>query len=131
MGVLMIAMAWPWGTDLPVVPQVVLFSVGALWFVAAAPFRARGGSRGRVVIAALPHVVMVGAMAWMVSAMGSSGTAPPSSKPGRPLGWERSTAVCQSTASAIRGRTAARRRLSTTARRAMASSQVRAEARPS
>ncbi|MBA5224645.1 MULTISPECIES: DUF5134 domain-containing protein [Streptomyces] len=75
MGVLMIAMAWPWGTDLPVVPQVVLFSVGALWFVAAAPFRARVGSRGRVVVAALPHVVMMGAMAWMVSAMSSSGTA--------------------------------------------------------
>ncbi|MEU6536876.1 DUF5134 domain-containing protein [Streptomyces sp. NPDC047000] len=76
MGVLMIAMAWPWGMDLPVVPQVALFSVGALWFVAAAPFRARGGSRGRAVVAALPHVVMMGAMAWMVSAMDSFGAMP-------------------------------------------------------
>ncbi|MDX3397006.1 DUF5134 domain-containing protein [Streptomyces sp. ME01-18h] len=35
MGVLMIAMAWPWGMDLAVAPQVVLFTAGALWFVAA------------------------------------------------------------------------------------------------
>ncbi|WP_308314678.1 DUF5134 domain-containing protein [Streptomyces gilvus] len=73
MGVLMIAMAWPQGMDLPVVPQVVLFCVGALWFVAAAPFRSLGGSRGRSVVAVLPHVVMMGAMAWMVWAMDSSG----------------------------------------------------------
>ncbi len=74
MGVLMIAMAWPWGMDLPVLPQVVLFGAGALWFVAAAPFRAPGTSRGRAVSASLPHVVMMAAMAWMVAAMGSSGT---------------------------------------------------------
>ncbi|MCX5250624.1 DUF5134 domain-containing protein [Streptomyces sp. NBC_00201] len=73
MGVLMIAMAWPQGMDLPVVPQVVLFSVGALWFVAAAPFRSLGGPRGRSVVAVLPHVVMMGAMAWMVWAMDFAG----------------------------------------------------------
>jgi len=73
MGVLMIAMAWPRGMDLPVLPQVALFAAGALWFLAAAPFRAPGVSRGRAVYTALPHVVMMSAMAWMVSAMGSSG----------------------------------------------------------
>ncbi|WP_323184387.1 DUF5134 domain-containing protein [Streptomyces canus] len=73
MGVLMIAMARPWGMDLPVVPQVVPFSAGTVWFVAAAPVRAEGRSRGRTVLATLPHVVMTGAMAWMVSAMESSG----------------------------------------------------------
>ena len=59
--------------DLPAVPQVVLFCVGAVWFVAAAPFRAQDGTRGRAVFASLPHVVMMAAMAWMVAAMASSG----------------------------------------------------------
>lgn len=61
MGVLMIAMAWPWGMDIPAAPQVVLFSVGGLWFVAAAPFRAGDRTWGRAELAALPHVVMMGA----------------------------------------------------------------------
>lgn len=74
MGVLMIAMAWPQGMDLPPVPQVVLFSVGGVWFAATAPFRAGGKPRGRAVVAAVPHVVMMGAMAWMVAAMDSSGS---------------------------------------------------------
>lgn len=74
MGALMIAMAWPWGMDVPVVPQVVLFSAGGLWFVAAAPFRAGDRSPRGAVLAALPHTVMMGAMAWMVAAMDSSGT---------------------------------------------------------
>ncbi|WP_215449678.1 DUF5134 domain-containing protein [Streptomyces sp. ATCC 21386] len=74
MGALMVAMAWPWGMGLPVGPQVLLFSVGALWFLASAPFRTAGGSPGRAAVGALPHVVMMGAMAWMVSAMGSSAT---------------------------------------------------------
>ncbi|NNN31104.1 DUF5134 domain-containing protein [Streptomyces sp. S3(2020)] len=74
MGVLMIAMARPWGMGLPVVPQVLLFSAGALWFLASAPFRRGERSPGRAVAAALPHVVMTGAMAWMVAAMESSVT---------------------------------------------------------
>ncbi|MGW4490804.1 DUF5134 domain-containing protein [Streptomyces sp. NPDC004376] len=74
MGILMIAMAWPWGMDLPALPQVVLFVLSALWFAATAPLHAAGSSRGRALLGALPHVVMMGAMAWMVWAMGSSGT---------------------------------------------------------
>ncbi len=73
MGALMIAMAWPWGMDLPALPQVVLFSVGGLWFLAAAPFRTGDRTRSRAVLAALPHGLMMGAMAWMVAAMASSG----------------------------------------------------------
>lgn len=73
MGVLMIAMAWPWGMDVPSAPQVVLFSAGALWFVMTALFRAGDRSWGKAELAALPHVVMMGAMAWMVAAMPSSG----------------------------------------------------------
>ncbi|MGA4902355.1 DUF5134 domain-containing protein [Streptomyces griseoincarnatus] len=74
MGLLMIAMAWPWGADLPAGPQVVLFSGGAVWFVVVAPLRAKGNSQGRAVLGALPHVVMMAAMAWMVWAMDSAGT---------------------------------------------------------
>ncbi|MFJ4626859.1 DUF5134 domain-containing protein [Streptomyces sp. NPDC088847] len=73
MGALMIAMSWPWGMELPALPQVVLFSVGGLWFLAAAPFRTGDGARSRAVLAALPHGLMMGAMAWMVAAMASSG----------------------------------------------------------
>ncbi|MFD4575391.1 DUF5134 domain-containing protein [Streptomyces sp. NPDC058417] len=69
MGGLMLAMAWPWGMDLPAGPQIVLFAVGAAWFVAAAPLRAEGAGRGGAVVAALPHTVMAAAMAWMVWAM--------------------------------------------------------------
>ncbi|MCQ8836045.1 DUF5134 domain-containing protein [Streptomyces malaysiensis] len=74
MGVLMAAMAWPWGMHLPAQPQVVLFWAGALWFLAAAPFRAGDRSRFGAVLAAWPRVLMMGAMAWMVAAMNSSGT---------------------------------------------------------
>ncbi|MER6523882.1 DUF5134 domain-containing protein [Streptomyces sp. NPDC001508] len=73
MGVLMAAMAWPWGMDLSAEPQVVLFSAGALWFLAAAPFRAGDGSRRGALLAVWPHVLMMGAMAWMVAAMNSLG----------------------------------------------------------
>ncbi|MEV5698121.1 DUF5134 domain-containing protein [Streptomyces anthocyanicus] len=73
MGVLMIAMAWPWGMDLAVAPQVVLFTAGALWFVAASLVWPGERSRSGAVRAAWPHALMMGAMAWMVAAMGTSG----------------------------------------------------------
>ncbi len=69
MGVCMVAMVWPWGTNWPTVPQTVLFSLGGLWFLAAAPFRAGDRRRGRAALAAWPRVVMTGAMTWMVTAM--------------------------------------------------------------
>ncbi|MEV0204363.1 DUF5134 domain-containing protein [Streptomyces sp. NPDC050788] len=74
MGVFMIAMAWPWGMDLPAVPQIVLFGAGALWFVTAVPLRRGEKSRGRAVRRALPHAVMMAAMAWMVVVMDASGS---------------------------------------------------------
>lgn len=73
MGVLMIAMTWPWGMDLAVAPQVALFTAGALWFVAASLLWPGERSRTGAVKAAWPHVLMMGAMAWMVAAMGTSG----------------------------------------------------------
>ncbi|MFK0295266.1 DUF5134 domain-containing protein [Streptomyces sp. NPDC090442] len=72
MGVLMIAMVWPWGMGLPAGPQVGVFVAGALWFGCAGPLRAQSADRGRALLAALPHVLMMGAMAWMVAVMGSS-----------------------------------------------------------
>ncbi len=71
MGVCMVAMIWPWGMDWPALPQTVLFSLGGLWFLAAAPFRAGDRSPGKAALAVWPRVVMMGAMTWMVAAMGS------------------------------------------------------------
>ncbi|MFF4754611.1 DUF5134 domain-containing protein [Streptomyces sp. NPDC002514] len=66
-------MAWPWGMNLSTAPQVVLFSAGALWFLAAAPFRSGDRARHRAALAACPHALMMGAMAWMAAAMDFSG----------------------------------------------------------
>ncbi|MER7780047.1 DUF5134 domain-containing protein [Streptomyces sp. NPDC096191] len=75
MGAAMAAMAWPWGMDLPTGPQIVLFSVGALWFAAAA-FRPPGTESLRAgLFVAVPHVVMMLAMAWMVAVMDGSAMA--------------------------------------------------------
>ncbi|MER8029987.1 DUF5134 domain-containing protein [Streptomyces bauhiniae] len=70
MGVAMVAMVWPWGMQLPVGPQVVLFAAGALWFAVAALVRSAGpGGRAARLLGAVPHVVMMAAMAWMAAAM--------------------------------------------------------------
>ncbi|MFD4612205.1 DUF5134 domain-containing protein [Streptomyces sp. NPDC058440] len=75
MGLFMIAMVRPWGMDLPSDPQIVLFTAGALWFACAAPLRADSAGRARAALAALPHVLMMGAMTWMVAVMDSHGMA--------------------------------------------------------
>ncbi|MWA05858.1 DUF5134 domain-containing protein [Actinomadura sp. LD22] len=69
MAVAMGAMVWPRGMDLPARPQVVFFTVAALWFVAVAVVIPGGVPRVRALPAALPHVLVMGAMAWMVHAM--------------------------------------------------------------
>lgn len=74
MGIAMIAMVWPWGMGLASGPQVVLFVAGALWFVGAAPFRGDKGARLKGLPGALAQAVLMGAMAWMVTLMGSEGT---------------------------------------------------------
>ncbi|MEH0430354.1 DUF5134 domain-containing protein [Streptomyces stelliscabiei] len=73
MGLSMIAMVWPWGMDVPVLPQVVVFAAGAVWFVGSAPFRADGASRPGRWLGTLFHVVMMAGMAWMVAVMDSDG----------------------------------------------------------
>ncbi|MFJ8490458.1 DUF5134 domain-containing protein [Streptomyces sp. NPDC094038] len=74
MGLSMIAMVWPWGMDVPALPQVVVFAAGAVWFVGSVPFRADGGFHPRKLLGTLFHAVMMAAMAWMVAVMDSGGT---------------------------------------------------------
>ncbi|MFJ3895390.1 DUF5134 domain-containing protein [Streptomyces sp. NPDC090083] len=75
MGLSMIAMVWPWGMDVPALPQVLVFTAGAVWFVVSVPFRADGGFRPRKLLGTLLHAVMMAAMAWMVAVMDSGGMA--------------------------------------------------------
>ncbi|MEV7404892.1 DUF5134 domain-containing protein [Streptomyces sp. NPDC091267] len=76
MGGLMVAMAWPWGMSLPADPQIVVFTAGALWFAIAALARSsETDSRTAGLVAALPHIVMMAAMAWMVAVMDGSAMA--------------------------------------------------------
>ncbi|MFJ4006124.1 DUF5134 domain-containing protein [Streptomyces sp. NPDC090023] len=76
MGVAMVAMVWPWGMQLPVGPQVVVFAAGALWFAVAALVRSAGpGGRAARLLGAVPHIVMMAAMAWMAAVMDGSAMA--------------------------------------------------------
>lgn len=68
MAVAMAVMVWPAGTDVPALPQTVLFSAAALWFAARAALR----QQNRAADAA--HAVMAAGMAWMVTVMGHAMT---------------------------------------------------------
>lgn len=72
MALAMGVMVWPEGMDLPAWPQVVFFSLAALWFVAVGTAAPGALPRSRALRAALPHVLVMGAMAWMVYAMSST-----------------------------------------------------------
>ena len=75
----MISMLWPWGTRVPVIALVTVFTAGAAWFAGLALFRVREAGHG------LGHAIgrfagwyqagMMGAMVWMAVAM-SAATAP-------------------------------------------------------
>lgn len=74
MSALMAAMLWPWGMEIPATPQIVVFLVASVWFLAGAITglhgageSGHGGSR----VAHLHHTVMMAAMAWMVAVMPS------------------------------------------------------------
>ncbi|MEU1628065.1 DUF5134 domain-containing protein [Streptomyces sp. NPDC020096] len=67
----MIAMVWPWGIDVPALPQIVVFAAGALWFVCSALWH--GGFRLRTLLGSLFRAVMMSAMVWMVAVMDSGG----------------------------------------------------------
>ncbi|OZM70165.1 DUF5134 domain-containing protein [Amycolatopsis antarctica] len=72
MSAFMVAMLWPWGMGIPAAPQILLFTVAALWFLATMVLGIREtGGRARSVprLSRLHHVLMMGAMAWMVAVM--------------------------------------------------------------
>ena len=62
----MIAMAWPAGMNLARVPQILVFSAAAAWFVGLLVFDVRG-RHSRLSLGC--HAVMLAAMAWMVLVM--------------------------------------------------------------
>jgi hypothetical protein len=61
----MIVMAWPAGMDFARVPQLVLFTAAAVWFVGMLVFGV--GGHGRWSLA--HHALMMAAMAWMLLVM--------------------------------------------------------------
>jgi hypothetical protein len=69
MALAMVAMVWPWGTSLAAAPQIVFFSLAAAWFAVAALLRPGAGSRSRALRGAVPYVLTMAAMAWMLGAM--------------------------------------------------------------
>lgn len=80
MGAAMFAMAWPWGMDLLLVPQIVVFSLSALWFALLSRTRpgydaspASSHHRGRGILAY--HAGMTAAMALMAAGMTQMGAA--------------------------------------------------------
>lgn len=77
MCVAMIAMAWPFGVNWPIAPQVAIFTLAALWFLgqllipgSAASGHAHGSGTFRVV-ALVYHALMMLSTVWMVAAMPS------------------------------------------------------------
>ena len=81
MALAMVAMAWPWGMGLAAVPQIWFFGLAAAWLAAAAVLWPGTRKRAHAVRAAVPHVLMMAAMAWMLAAMdtampGGTGGAP-------------------------------------------------------
>ncbi|MER7547240.1 DUF5134 domain-containing protein [Spirillospora sp. NPDC127506] len=72
MAAAMAAMVWSWGMDLPAWPQVVFFTLAALWFVGIALAFPGGAPRSRALLIAFPHALVMGAMAWMVHAMAAA-----------------------------------------------------------
>lgn len=78
MALVMVAMAWPWWRTLPWLPQLVLFAVSTLWFVAVA-IAQRLGRFEPAQLGCHPawhqavHAVMMGSMTWMVAVMPPGG----------------------------------------------------------
>jgi hypothetical protein len=102
MGVAMIAMLWSWGSGVPIMAYVLIFTAASLWFVAEAVFPARSPTTDRTgpALCAGPagsawyHALMMSSMVWMavllsaVSAAATGGGAPDgmSAMPGMDMG---------------------------------------------
>lgn len=85
MGVAMIAMLWSWGSGIPIMAYVLVFTAAALWFVAEALFAGHSPATGPVVTGhcagpagnAWYHALMMASMVWMavlLSAVSASAT---------------------------------------------------------
>ncbi|MGJ8517074.1 DUF5134 domain-containing protein [Carnimonas bestiolae] len=75
MSLAMLAMSWPWGHQLPALPQVVLFSVATLWFVwlgiSGGCCATDDPHRNLTRLSMGYHALMMAAMAWMLLDMAS------------------------------------------------------------
>ncbi|MER5390009.1 DUF5134 domain-containing protein [Saccharopolyspora sp. NPDC002686] len=69
MSAAMVAMCWPWGMAIPATPQLVLFAVMAVWFLALTTDLV--GCTGHRRWQDAHHAVMALAMCWMLTAMPS------------------------------------------------------------
>lgn len=75
MCVSMLAMTYPWGDNWPVLPQLIVFGLAALWFLGQlfrpAPTGGahRHGTGAARLVALVYHAVMMAAMVWMVELM--------------------------------------------------------------
>ncbi|MBV2356700.1 DUF5134 domain-containing protein [Streptomyces sp. J2-1] len=85
MGMAMAAMSWPGGSGLLVGPQILVFSAGAVWFVIAALTRPDGMTRPAALLRAVPHIVMMAGMVWMVAVMDGSAMASGAGGPGHDM----------------------------------------------
>ncbi|GAB3811310.1 hypothetical protein GCM10028820_02320 [Tessaracoccus terricola] len=81
MAVVMVAMVWPWWGYVPALPQVLLFSAGAVWFAVLAVLLATKrishydtGCHGPLF--QVSHAASMLAMVWMVVVMAPTGDAP-------------------------------------------------------
>ncbi len=79
MGVAMLVMVWPWGMNVPAVPEAVVFGLATAWFLlltalpAGASPVAPDGGHPRLHNAL--HATMTGAMTWMILAMPTGASA--------------------------------------------------------
>lgn len=70
MSLLMIAMAWPWGMAVPMLPQIALFTIAAAWFLVLTALRVPCGHLRRAArLAHAHHAATSAAMVWMVATM--------------------------------------------------------------
>lgn len=90
MGVIMVAMCWPWWGALPAVPQLLVFLAGTAWYAALTlrmllrPLRAP-----QPLWHLSAHLAMMLGMVWMIVVMLPSDEAPTHSHHGGTLGtWE-------------------------------------------
>jgi hypothetical protein len=69
----MILMVWPWGMDVPALPQQVVFGLATAWFLLLA-VRATPAGHLRSRVTHGQHAILMAAMVWMLATMPASMT---------------------------------------------------------